>query len=181
MCVRVAHELDEGVHALDIAAEREGIDHCDAPRGVLGAGKLGPQSGCGLRHGIVLKRATGELAYANAGHNLPYRLRADGSVAVLPASPGLVLALAEEFEFRTEVVRLEPGDGVFLFTDGVTEAIDAGNVLFSEDRLEAYLRTTAGRDAAGIVRGAIRAVDEFAGGAPQFDDITALAIRYCAS
>lgn len=125
-----------------------------------------------------LDLATGELAYANAGHNLPYRLRPDGTVSPLPASAGLVLALAEEFEFRAESVRLDPGDTVFLYTDGVTEAIDAGNVLFSERRLEEFLATAGGRPASQVVEGAIAAVDAFAGGAPQFDDITALALRW---
>jgi sigma-B regulation protein RsbU (phosphoserine phosphatase) len=125
-----------------------------------------------------LDLATGELAYANAGHNLPYRLSAGGAVSVLPASSGLVLALAEDFVFRAESVRLEPGDAVFFYTDGVTEAIDAGNVLFSEARLEAFLATAAGRPASEVVAGAIAAVDAFAGGAPQFDDITALAVRW---
>ena len=121
---------------------------------------------------------TGELAYANAGHNLPYRLGTDGGVSVLPAEPGLVLALDEGFEYRTESARLAPGEGVFLYTDGVTEAIDTKDVLFSEGRLEAYLASAAGRNAAGIVEGALGAVDAFAGLAPQFDDITALAVRY---
>lgn len=125
-----------------------------------------------------LDLATGELAYANAGHNLPYRLRSDGTVSPLPASAGLVLALAEEFEFRAESVRLDPGDMVFLYTDGVTEAIDAGNVLFSDRRLEEFLATSGGRPASELVEGAIAAVDAFAGGAPQFDDITALAVRW---
>ena len=121
---------------------------------------------------------TGELEYANAGHNLPYRLRADGSVSTLPASPGLVMGVNEEFEFETGSVRLEPGDGVFLFTDGVTEAIDAKNELFSEARLESYLGTAAGRTPADVVDGALRVLDEFVGTAPQFDDITALSVRY---
>lgn len=121
---------------------------------------------------------TGELEYANAGHNLPYLLRSDGTASILPASPGIVLAVNEDFVYRAESVRLEPGDGVFLFTDGVTEAIDEKDELFSDARLAAYLEGKAGLDSAEVVAGAVALVDEFAGTAPQFDDITALSVRW---
>lgn len=121
---------------------------------------------------------TGELEYANAGHNLPYRLGGDGSVSTLPASPGLVLGVNEDFVYGTESTRLDPGDGVFLFTDGVTEAIDTKNELFSEARLEACLGRVMGWSPVEIVAGALHALDAFVGEAAQFDDITALAIRY---
>jgi len=121
---------------------------------------------------------TGELEYANAGHNLPYRLRGDGSVSTLPASPGLVMGVNEDFVYRTESIRLDPGDGVFLFTDGVTEAIDTRDEIFSEARLEAFLETTKGWSPVEIVAGALRALNDFVGEASQFDDITALSVRY---
>ncbi len=121
---------------------------------------------------------TGELEYANAGHNLPYRLRGDGSVSTLPASPGLVMGVNDEFVYQTESTRLEAGDGIFLFTDGVTEAIDTQNELFSEARLEACLERVKGWSPVEIVAGALHALDDFVGEAAQFDDITALAIRY---
>ncbi|MCL4807376.1 MAG: SpoIIE family protein phosphatase [Thermoanaerobaculia bacterium] len=122
--------------------------------------------------------ATGELEYANAGHNRPYLLGKDGAVSALAAGTSLVLAVNEDFEYRTERVRLDPGDGVFLFTDGVTEAINERDELFSESRLEAYLASANGRSATDLVEGAVRALDAFAGRAPQFDDITALSIRF---
>ena len=121
---------------------------------------------------------TGEVAYANAGHNLPYRVGAGGAVAAVPARPGLVMGLHETFEYGNERLVLEPGDSLFLYTDGVTEAIDAGRELFSEARLEAWLATAAGSGARAVVEGAVGAVDTFAGEAPQFDDITALCLRY---
>jgi serine phosphatase RsbU (regulator of sigma subunit) len=125
-----------------------------------------------------LDLATGELAWANAGHNLPYRLGDGGAVTPIPAAPGLVLGLAEEFEFRSEGGRLAPGEGLFLYTDGVTEAIDPGNAPFAETRLEACLEAARDGSARETVEEVIRAVDDFAGGAPQFDDITALALRW---
>lgn len=121
---------------------------------------------------------TGLLEYANAGHNLPYRLRGDGTVSAIVASPGLVMGVNEDFEFESGSLLLDPGDGVFLFTDGVTEAIDTKEELFSEARLEAYLRSAAGWNPEDVVRGALRVLDEFVGAAPQFDDITALSVRY---
>ena len=121
---------------------------------------------------------TGELAYANAGHNLPYLFRGDGTVEPIAAKPGLVMALNEAFAYRTESRRLEPGDGLFCYTDGITEAIDEERELFSEARLEAYLAGAGASPAVTVVEGAVRAVDDFVGTAPQFDDITALSVRY---
>lgn len=125
-----------------------------------------------------LDLATGELAYANAGHNLPYRLGARGAVVAVSARPGLVMGLHDTFDYGNERLSLEPGDGLFLFTDGITEAIDASRELFGEARLESWLAAAAGRDARTVVDGVVRAVDSFVGETPQFDDITALSVRY---
>lgn len=125
-----------------------------------------------------LDLATGDLAYANAGHNLPYRLGAGGAVAALTARPGLVMGLHDTFEYRNERLSLEPHDGLFLYTDGVTEAIDASRELFAEARLESWLAAASGSDARTVVEGVVRAVDTFVGETPQFDDITALSVRY---
>jgi phosphoserine phosphatase RsbU/P len=124
--------------------------------------------------------STGELLYTNAGHNPPYRLRKDGGVEVVAAHAGLVLGVREDHAYRTESLRLTPGDGVYVYTDGVSEALNGEGEAFSEARLEAALARAPGRDVARVVGDSLSALDEFVGSAPQFDDITVLAIRYLA-
>jgi sigma-B regulation protein RsbU (phosphoserine phosphatase) len=124
-----------------------------------------------------LNVASGELLYASAGHNPPYRL--SGDVArPLPADTGLVLGLRDDFEYRTEHAQLAPGDAIFAYTDGLTEALSPEGEEFGATRLESYLRGTAGQGAADVVRGAALALARFVAGAPQFDDTTLMAVRY---
>ncbi|MBR3690983.1 MAG: SpoIIE family protein phosphatase [Eggerthellaceae bacterium] len=128
----------------------------------------------------LLDVRTGRLEYANAGHNPPALMRADGRVELLNARPNFVLAGMEGVRYRRHELRLEPGDMLFLYTDGVTEAADEGNELFGEARMLAAFKAAA-RDSAGVreVCEAIGAeVDAFAGAVPQFDDITMLCLEY---
>jgi sigma-B regulation protein RsbU (phosphoserine phosphatase) len=123
---------------------------------------------------------TGELVYANAGHNPPYHLTADGRVATLPADTGLVLGVREDFEYRTERASLAPGDGLFAYTDGLSEALNPEGEEFGAARLEAYLRSATRGPATEVVQGAVRTLADFVGTAPQFDDTTILSVRYLA-
>ncbi len=128
----------------------------------------------------LLDVRTGRLEYANAGHNPPALMRADGRVELLNARPNFVLAGMEGVRYRRHELRLEPGDMLFLYTDGVTEAADEGDALFGEARMLAAFEAAA-RDGAGVreVCEAIGAeVDAFAGPVPQFDDITMLCLGY---
>jgi phosphoserine phosphatase RsbU/P len=104
-------------------------------------------------------------------------LRGDGGGEGLPLT-GLPLGVLEEADYATRTVDLAPGDRLFLYTDGVTEANDAEGGEFGEARLSAAL--DALRDAApsDMVDGIVRRVDAFAAGAPQADDITCLALLY---
>jgi phosphoserine phosphatase RsbU/P len=125
----------------------------------------------------VLDLASGRLTYCNCGHNPPQVLRGDGGSEGLPLT-GLPLGVLEEADYATRTVDLAPGDRLFLYTDGVTEANDAEGGEFGEARLSAAL--DALRDAApsDMVDGIVRRVDAFAAGAPQADDITCLALLY---
>lgn len=123
----------------------------------------------------VLERGTGRLVYANAGHNPPIIRRADGALTVLRGGAGIALAVMEGLAYEDAAVELCPGDGLVLYTDGVTEAMDPASALFGEDRLAATVRCTKG-EASGLIAALFDAVDAFSAGEPQADDITALAV-----
>lgn len=121
---------------------------------------------------------TGNVIYANAGHNPPAVKHADGSFTYLKSRPGLVLAGMEGIRYRKNELQLEPGDVIYLYTDGVTEATDSGNNLYGEERLLGILNQNAGATPNAVCDAVKADVDAFAGEAPQFDDITMLTILY---
>jgi sigma-B regulation protein RsbU (phosphoserine phosphatase) len=125
----------------------------------------------------VLDPASGTLAFCNAGHNPPYVVSRDGGVVPVGRPRGIPLGIRPAFAHATGELRLAPDASVFLFTDGITEAMDAAGELFGEGRLEAALRSLAGESAGTMVREVVGAVRAFAGAAPQADDIAALALR----
>ena len=125
-----------------------------------------------------LNTRTGEVTYANAGHNPPLIRHADGSVAYLKSRPGLVLAGMEGIRYRTNRLTLEPGDMLYLYTDGVTEATNADNGLYGEARLLAVLEGNTEANVHAVCEKVKTDVDTFVGEAPQFDDITMLSLRY---
>ena len=125
-----------------------------------------------------LDLATGRLELANAGHNLPYLLRRNGTVDLVAARNALALGVIADVAFPLTEMVLEPGDGLFLYTDGVCDAIDPGGASFGTAGIERHLRTAAGLPAGRIVDGVFEAVEAFAGSAAQEDDITVLVVRY---
>lgn len=126
----------------------------------------------------VLHTRTGEVWYSNGGHNPPYLLSASGEVETLERTGGLVLGVMDDMPYQSKQVTLSTGDSLFLFTDGITEAMDCHDDLFSDARLRAVLRQMHGASSAEIIRGVVSEVERFAAGAPQSDDITALALVY---
>jgi len=127
-------------------------------------------------HG-VFDLTTGLLRYCNAGHNPPYLLRADGGRETLKAT-GIPFGIDPERPYRIAEISLVPGDALFLFSDGITEAFSPAGEIFGEPRLERALDGARGRGAAEMVAEVIGATDEFAAGAEQSDDITCLALVY---
>ena len=122
----------------------------------------------------ILDLRTGSLQFANAGHNPPLIKRADGSFEYLKARAGFVLAGMEGVRYRTGELTLCPGDRLFLYTDGVTEATNKDNKLYGEDRLLEFMNQNSTVDAASLLPALKANIDEFVGEAPQFDDITML-------
>ncbi len=124
----------------------------------------------------VLEEEDRVLSYVNAGHNPPLLLHPDGSVEEL-ASSGPVVGLVDDPGYAEREVRLRPGDVLVMYTDGVTEAIDSGSAMFTEERLRTVIGESAGLPAEGIVRTIREAVTAFCGEAPQFDDMTILVLK----
>jgi sigma-B regulation protein RsbU (phosphoserine phosphatase) len=127
-------------------------------------------------HG-VLDLNTGRLRYCNAGHNPPYLLRAAGARESLPAT-GVPFGVDEALPYRIAETVLRPGDALFLFSDGITEAFNPHGEEFGTARLETALEEARGRSAASMVRHVIGRTEAFAATAEQSDDITTLALVF---
>ena len=126
----------------------------------------------------ILNLTTGIVQFANAGHNPPLLKRADGAFEYLKTRAGFVLAGMEGIRYRVGEITLNPGDRLFLYTDGVPEATNTDNKLYGEDRLLAFMNQNALTDATTLLPALKANIDEFVGEAPQFDDITMLMFDY---
>ena len=126
----------------------------------------------------ILDLTTGNLQFANAGHNPPLLKRVGGSFEYLKTRAGFVLAGMEGVRYRVGELTLSPGDRLFLYTDGVPEATNAENKLYGEDRLLAFMNQSSTMDAVTLLPALKANIDEFVGKAPQFDDITMLMLDY---
>lgn len=126
----------------------------------------------------VIDLKTGQVDYVNAGHNPPLVKRADGSVEYLRAKSGPPLAAMSGIAFRRQTLTLAPDDGIVLYTDGVTEAVNKSLELYGEDRLRTTLLGLVGaKNVRDILAGIQRDVDAFADGTEQADDISLLALK----
>ncbi len=125
----------------------------------------------------VLDLASGVLRYCNAGHNPPYLLRAAGGCERLPPT-GIPFGIDGELPYRIDEAVLDPGDSLFLFSDGITEAFDPAGEEFGNARLAAALEAARGGSAARLVTGVLAATADFAADAEQSDDITCLALVF---
>ncbi len=121
---------------------------------------------------------TGHVGFANAGHNPPLVKHVGGKWEYLKSRPGLVLAGMEGLRYRYQELQLGPGDMIYLYTDGVTEATDAHDELYGEDRLLNLLNSRDITDMKELCDTVKADIDLFVGDAPQFDDITMVALRY---
>ena len=126
----------------------------------------------------ILDLNTGKLQYANAGHNPPLLKRADGAFEYIKTRAGFVLAGMEGVRYRVGELTLSPGDRLFLYTDGVTEATNTENKLYGEDRLLHFMNQHATLEATALLPALKTDIDDFVGEAPQFDDITMLMFDY---
>jgi sigma-B regulation protein RsbU (phosphoserine phosphatase) len=118
---------------------------------------------------------TGECRYTNAGHNPPYIRRQAGSQEILNQRHGPIIGALEELAYGESSVNLGKGDQLFIFTDGVTEAMDKDQNLYSESRLEELLAESTSETVELLINESLASVEKYAAGAEQADDITLLA------
>ena len=120
---------------------------------------------------------TGQLTYANGGHNTPIVFHADGTSTEFPLTGGLALGLLPDFEYEQNTIHLAPGDTVVFYTDGVTEAMNSVEEEFGMARLHSVFGGEAPKDAQVANRVIFKAVHAFAGDTPQSDDVTCLTLH----
>ena len=124
----------------------------------------------------VFDPETRTYTYASGGHDSPLVVHADGTATLLPHTGGVALGVMPGIEYQTHSVTLKEGDTVLLYTDGVTEAQNSDGVQFGLERIRETFRERAPEGPETATSEVFSAVREFAGDAPQFDDITCLAL-----
>ncbi len=126
----------------------------------------------------ILEISSGKITAANAGHEYPAVRKANGHFELMKDRHGLVLGAMDDFEYKGYEIALEPGDSLFLYTDGVTEAANKENAMFGSDRMIEALNIDPGADPETLIKIVRHSVDLFTGDATQFDDITMVCLRY---
>lgn len=126
----------------------------------------------------ILQIRTGEVVYSNAGHNFPYIYRADGTLEAVSSANSVALGCMEEIPYSSGVITLSKGDALILYTDGVSEAMNHQQELFSEKRLEATIQKSARSSSREIIKTIMDDIAVFVSGAEQSDDITLLVFTY---
>ena len=129
-----------------------------------------------LLYGIYNPR-NGDFHYANGGHNQPLIVHPDGTSTLLPRTGGVMLGVIPGLEYKQNMVRLDPGDTLFLYTDGVTEAMNTESEEFGMERLTELFATTPLTNAKDMTMAVFGAVHTFAEGTTQSDDITCLTLH----
>lgn len=124
----------------------------------------------------VIDPASGSFTYANAGHNPPYLVRADGRLESLKGG-GPVLGVLKSMQYGAYQGALAHGDMIVMYSDGATEAVSAEGEEFGEERMEAALRQTAGMTAGEVLSLLQQRLEQFMGVAPSADDLTLVAVR----
>lgn len=126
----------------------------------------------------ILNLHTGDLEFANGGHNPPYLIRSNGMVEALELTDGLALGVERHFSYRAKRISLKAGDTLFLYTDGVTEAMNQKKELFAQKRLEQGLSRLKNQSLERMAAGIMGNIKAFCEGEPQADDITMLMVRF---
>ena len=126
----------------------------------------------------ILNVRTGEMVYCNGGHNPPYIVHNNGDIKPLETTNGMALGVVEDFSYKSKKIVLQKGDTIFLYTDGVTEAMNEKEELFSEERLKKEINVLKDKPIQEVVAGIMQKTKAFSQGVPQSDDITMMILRY---
>jgi sigma-B regulation protein RsbU (phosphoserine phosphatase) len=126
----------------------------------------------------VLDRRTGVVSYANAGHPWPLMVNSEGVVSPLTGTISIPVGITNKANWSTMTVALKPGERLFLFTDGLTEAVGASGEHYGEERLSQNLQALAHEAPGELMRKLIVAIDEFTGSEQASDDMTCLMLDW---
>lgn len=126
----------------------------------------------------VLNLETGEFSYVNAGHEIPFVCNKDGLFEPYKVRAGFVLAGMENIRYKSGSIQMKPGDKIFQYTDGVTEATNEHEELYGMNHLTEVLCKNAASSPMQLLTEVKADIDAFVGDAPQFDDITMLCLEY---
>ena len=126
----------------------------------------------------ILNTANGVFEYCNGGHHPPFLLEQSGDIAAVENTGGMALGTVENVDYRSKEITIHPGDALFFYTDGLTEAMDVRDTEFSEVQLAAFLQENRHAALDSLINTAVEAVKAHAGEAPQSDDMTMMAVRY---
>ena len=126
----------------------------------------------------ILEISTGKLTAANAGHEFPAICKKGGSFELYKDTHGFVVGGMEGVHYKGYDLQLNPGDKLFVYTDGVPEATDGSGEMFGTDRMITALRSCTDNTPEEILQGVKSAVDSFVGDAEQFDDLTMMCLEY---
>lgn len=125
----------------------------------------------------ILNTLTGEVEYVNAGHNPPYLIASSG-LQSLELTSGIALGVQENVRLNSKTIKMHPGEKLFLYTDGVTEAFNGEMTAYGPERLETFLNERFSLPIESIIKESLDDVSTFVNGAPRSDDITLLAIAF---
>lgn len=125
----------------------------------------------------VLTLSTGEMKFVNAGHCYPVHVH-ESEISFLKTKPNFVLGGMDDIVYKEHSVTFAPGDRLFIYTDGVTEANNENGQLFGDERLLQAAKLCVGATPEAACKTVMEQVNAFVGKTPQFDDITMLAFRY---
>ena len=120
---------------------------------------------------------TGEFTYSSGGHDAPLLIRTDGSSELLPLTGGIALGIIPDLKYGQNTVMLNPGETILLYTDGITEAMNNEGEQFGVERMREVFANSIPKDSDEATQTIFNAVNEFADGAAQSDDITCLTLR----
>jgi sigma-B regulation protein RsbU (phosphoserine phosphatase) len=193
LCFLVGDVSDKGMPAalfmtvaLSVLRARATVDYIECPQEILRQTNellITQNSACQfvtLFLGILDIR-TGRVVFSDGGHNHPFLKRACGIPEMLSFRGGIALGIVPGAEYTREELILEPGDVLYLYSDGVTDAVAVDDSFYGEDRLASMLAAVPpASPAAEWVESSMQSVFDFATGAPQADDITVMALRYLA-
>ena len=126
----------------------------------------------------ILEISSGRMTAANAGHEYPAVKKAAGSFELLKDRHGFVIGGMPGMKFKEYELQLEPGDKLFVYTDGVPEATNGAQELFGTERMVEALRQGESGTPKETLEAVNRAVQAFVGDAPQFDDLTMMCLAY---